>query len=263
MGIQDNITARRAVLGGVGSLVTAGGVCALTRRCSGAIDGGASGANASDGGGATPAESADVPPMHSSTETTGLGVDLSGNPLTGSMDAPVDIYYYSDFQCPFCEQFEHGALPKLLDNEVADGTARLVFLEFPYIGNRSTTAAVAAKCVWRQVHASSPRTYWRWHSAVFDAQGKPNSGWATRANLLDITASVDGVDADTVGTCMDEHRSAIESSLEATVAQATEFGVEGTPTFVLYDREGGSAARLVGAQPYERFAEAITTVRDG
>jgi protein-disulfide isomerase len=179
----------------------------------------------------------------------------------GSPDAPIDMYYWSDYQCPFCRRFEQNAFPRLIKNHVQSGTVRVVFIEFPYIGDASLTAAVMDRCVWQQVRDDRPRAYWRWHSTLFDKQGKENSGWASTENLLSITADVDGVDAGGVESCMNEQRSDIEASIRTEMDQASQFGIRGTPAFILYNRDADTAGRLVGAQPYDRFNEAIARVQ--
>jgi protein-disulfide isomerase len=180
----------------------------------------------------------------------------------GSLDAPVDIYYWSDYQCPFCRRFEREAFPKVIENHVRPGTVRVVFIEFPYLGEASMTAAVMDRCVWRQVRDDTPAAYWRWHSTLFDRHGDENTGWASRADLLSTTRGVDGVDASAVESCLNEHRSGIEASIRSDKNQASRYGIRGTPAFVLYNREADAAGKLVGAQPYDRFDEAIARVRE-
>lgn len=209
---------------------------------------------------ATAGESENDSLAYASTGTTTTGIDLAGNPILGAPDAPVDMYYWSDFQCPFCHRFEQNTAPKLLENEVAGGTLRVVFLELPNVGSDSTTAALVAKCVWRQVKDTRPDAYYRWHAAVYDNQGEPDSGWATRERLLALTESVDGVDADAVDACLTDHRAAVEASVEADVDQAGKHGVSVTPGFVLADRESGETRTLTGAQPYARFQSEIRAI---
>jgi protein-disulfide isomerase len=244
MDLPDSITRRRAILGGIGTVVAGGGVVY--------------GASALGSSQAAPVAA----PFHASSDTTGFGIDLQGHPVMGSLDAPLDVYYWSDYQCPFCRRFERNALQELVENHVRAGTVRVVFIEFPYLSDASMTAAVMDRCVWRQVRDTTPQAYWRWHSTLFDEQGAKNSGWASEANLLDITDDVDGVSPSAVESCLDEHRRDIERSITEDVNTAAKFGVRGTPAFVLYNREEDVAGKLVGAQPYDRFDEAITRVQN-
>ncbi|WP_135826083.1 DsbA family protein [Halorussus ruber] len=201
-------------------------------------------------------------PMHAASGETGFGIDLSGNPVMGPNDAPVDVYYWTDFQCPFCKRFEQNTLPKLIENHVTEGKIRFAFLEMPNIGEASRPAARMGKCVWRQVRESNPGAYLDWHSSVFDAQAKPNSGWAKQGNLLDITKNVGGVDADAVQSCLQSNRSWAQSAVDDDVKAAQQSGIRATPAFVLYNPESDKAGKIVGAQPYDRFESAIEKVKN-
>ncbi|WP_232688793.1 DsbA family protein [Halobacterium zhouii] len=238
------MTTRRAVLGGIGVTIAGAGMVYGASQL-----------------GSDRSTSATAP-FHRSSETTGFDIDLAGHPIMGSLDAPLDVYYWSDYQCPFCRRFEQDAFPKLVRNHVQTGNVRVVFIEFPYLGEASMTAAVMNRCVWRQVRDDTPQAYWAWHSTVFEHQGSENSGWASRENLLDVTRGVEDVDASAVDECMQANRAEIESSIEADVEQASKFGIRGTPAFVIYNREADVAGKLVGAQPYERFDEAIRRVQN-
>ena len=200
--------------------------------------------------------------FHSSTETSAFGIDLTGKPIMGVPDAPLQLYYWTDFQCPFCERFERETLPDLVSEYVESGDLRIVFIAMPYFDG-SMTAAVASKCVWDQVRdRDTPSTYWNWHTAIFDEQGQKSSGWASRAKLLEYTRSIENVDADALETCLDERRSTLETQVNADAEKARSLGVSATPTFTIVDREGGATETLVGAQPKTRFDEAIERVEN-
>lgn len=198
------------------------------------------------------------PPIHHSEETTGFGVDLAGHPVMGALDAPIDVYYWSDYRCPFCRRFERETLPDLVRNDVEAGRVRIVFIEYPYMGSASMRAAVADRCVWRQVRAESPETYWPWHAAVFDAQSEANSEWASESNLLDIAGGIEGIDRGVLAECLRTNREAIESSIQSDIERAAGLGIRGTPAFVLYHRPSETPGKMVGAQPYEQFEEAFS-----
>lgn len=238
------ITRRRAVLGGLATLTVGGGVVYGVSTL-------------------TPNSSSPVSAEMSATTGTGaFGIELSGHPIMGAHDVPIDIYYWSEYQCPFCARFESETFPQIIRNHVKSGDVRVIFIEYPYLGKDSMTAAVMNQCVWREVKESTPDAYWRWHSAVFEAQGKENSGWASKANLLDISREVDGVSADSVEQCMNANRQAIETSIESDSQRARAIGISGTPGFVLYNRQSEKAGKLVGAQPYKRFKSAIQQVKN-
>ena len=244
----NGFTTRRALLASVGTVAVGGGIVYAGSQ--------------SESGAARSESLPDSVQFHSSRESTDFGIDLSGHPIMGRMDAPLELYYWSDYQCPFCRRFERDTLPELIDDHVSSGNLRMVFIEFPYLSDGSLRAAVMDRCVWRQVREDDPGQYWQWHTAVFGAQEEKGSGWASRDNLLAITRDVNGVDAETVGTCMRSDRQGIESDISDDSSQAQQLGFRGTPAFALYNQETDTASKLVGAQPYERFKEEIASIQN-
>ncbi|WP_435361120.1 DsbA family protein [Haloarchaeobius sp. DFWS5] len=219
-----------------------------------------SGAPTANGSSQSSSDESNSTTVRTSSQTTPLGVSLDGNPVQGSADAPVDLYYWSDFQCPFCKRFEVNTRPKLVQDAVAGGTVRLVYLELPNIGSASFRAAAHSKCVWRQVRDDDPSVYLDWHEAVFDAQEKPNSGWATKERLLGITESVDGVSRDAVASCLDGEKQSVKSSMRADVDRAKDHSIAVTPSFLFHDRDADETQTINGAQPYTRFASVVKSM---
>ena len=66
----------------------------------------------------------------------------SDDPMAlGEADAPVVMVAYSEFQCPFCGKFARDTEPVLIEKYVEDGTLRIEWRDFPYLGPESTVAA--------------------------------------------------------------------------------------------------------------------------
>ncbi len=60
------------------------------------------------------------------------------------VDAPVVMVNYSEFQCPFCGKFARDTAPTLIEEYVEDGTLRIEWRDFPYLGPESTTPPTRA-----------------------------------------------------------------------------------------------------------------------
>ncbi|WP_440991606.1 DsbA family protein [Haloarchaeobius baliensis] len=191
---------------------------------------------------------------------TGYGVELAGRPVVGERDAPVDMYYWTDYLCPFCKEFETQTLPKIGRNYIESGDVRLVFLSYPNIGQYSRPSAHWDRCVWRLNAESEPSTYWHWHGEAFEAQESGGHDWADEATFAGITERTDGVTVPAVDECRQTNREEIQSGIEADVSLARNSGVQGTPGFVLYNRDADAAGKIVGAHPYENFEEALDRV---
>src|SRR5215218_7593830 len=83
------------------------------------------------GAGESSASSEDVDQFYS-------GIPQNGTTL-GKSSAPVTIYLYEDFQCPYCGQFSREMFPRLVDDYVGDGEARLVSKTMVFLGPDSVT----------------------------------------------------------------------------------------------------------------------------
>jgi protein-disulfide isomerase len=264
---DDSQPTRRELLGGAVTAASVG-----LAGCSSVLGGGTSATptQTSDSAGAA-AEPTTGDGTAASTDTasgdaaqfravtgTAHGVDLAWAPVVGAADADVSIHYWSDYQCPFCKQFETETYPKLLENEVADGTARLVLLQFPNIGEASASAALLAKGVWHQVKAERPDRFGAWHSHIFENQEKPNSGWAEYSKLLQLTREVDGVDAAAADEYVRNNQGTLTDVVKAEQRAGKEAGISGTPGFRLYS--SSDSTKLMGAQPYTRFENAIANL---
>lgn len=248
---DDARTTRRKLLGG-----SAVALSTSLAGC-GSVLGGESAATPASGGTPTPGADDGTAANYHAVSETAYGIDLTSTPVLGSADADVDVLYWSDYQCPFCEEFETETFPKLLANEIATGRVRLLFFQFPNIGSASTGAAMLARAVWHQVRDDSPGRFGAWHEAVFEHQERPNSGWADYGALVELTREVDGVDATAVDEYARANQGALKSRVEAEQRLGSEEGISGTPGFVLYETSGDGRTKLMGAQPYPRFETAI------
>jgi hypothetical protein len=103
----------------------------------------------------------------------------AGDPLAlGDVDAPVVMVNYSEFQCPFCGKFARDTEPELIEQYVEDGTLRIEWRDFPYLGPESTRAAPAGRA------AAAQGRFWDFHDALFADQPPPNSGKLTEDHLV-------------------------------------------------------------------------------
>jgi len=156
---------------------------------------------------------------------TGGELDLSGQPVLGSPDAPAEIAVFEDFKCPACQFFDAEVMPQVERELVETGQARVYFLNFPFIGPDSTTAAIAGECVYEQ----DPAAFWDYKTFVFRAQGPESEEWATPAFLADIARNnLPGIDADALQSCIEDETYAERVAAEREMGDAA--GVQGTPS---------------------------------
>jgi len=104
----------------------------------------------------------------------------TGDPYIGNPNAPVTVTYWSDYQCPFCKQFDADTMGDLVKNYVDTGKIKIVFEDFQFLGPDSTSMALAARAVWE----TYPGKYFIWRETMYANQQKEDTGYATRDYIL-------------------------------------------------------------------------------
>ncbi len=189
-----------------------------------------------------------------------VGFTEEGYPYRGSLDAPITVYEFSDYQCPFCARHVIQTEPALKDNYVANGQVRFVFRDLPLesLHPNAIPAAIAANCVAEQ--GAVP--YWEMHGLLFRAQSEW-SNMTDPASTFARLAEEAGADPDLYATCIAETSDAKEAAVRASVDEAAAFDFTGTPSFLFVDEASKDAYPLVGAQPFDVFAGYIDAMIAG
>ncbi len=181
-------------------------------------------------------------------------VKTDGDPFIGNADAPVTMAYWYDYQCPFCQKNEEETMPQIVKNYVDTGKLKIVFKDYQFLGPDSQTLGKVSRAVWDTV----PTKFYQWHKAMFDNQGRENTGWATKEKILSVTTSVLGAaDAQKVMQLAVKNADTYQKEMDADKAEGTAMGISGTPGAII-------GKQLVsGAQPYSAFQSAIETALKG
>jgi protein-disulfide isomerase len=177
------------------------------------------------------------------------GIPQDGTTL-GEGDAPVTVYLYEDFQCPFCGRFSREMFPKLVDDYVRDGKVKLVSETMAFLGPDSVTAARAA------LAAGEQNRYWPYYTLLFAHQGEENSGYVTDDFLRGLAEQTPGVD---VGKWEGQRAgNSFAKELEAVQSKAQASGINSTPTLVFKGLDGQvKVGRLTS---YDQISSAIDKV---
>jgi protein-disulfide isomerase len=153
----------------------------------------------------------------------------------GPEDAPVTIFMFSEFQCPYCSR----ALAAVQQIEETYGDrVRFVFKSFPLPFHGDAHLASQAALA-----AGEQGKFWEYHDILFQ-----NQRALSRSDLEGY--------AEQLGLDMARFREALDSGrfadqVDAEMAEGRAAGVSGTPTFLI------NGQRLVGAQPFESFQPII------
>lgn len=165
----------------------------------------------------------------------------AGNVL-GRADAPVTLDLYEDFQCPACGEWAETVFDRLLTNEIADGTAKLVFHDFSFLGAESTLAARAAYAAQQQDRL------WDMWATIYANQGLEDAGNYSRERLVAMAA---GLDLDVPRFEADLDGDASLAAVNASNAATKVAKVTSTPTLVI------DGTLHTGLKPYPEIAAAI------
>jgi protein-disulfide isomerase len=168
-----------------------------------------------------------------------MAIQLYGDPETpetGNPDGDVVIVEFFDYRCGYCRRVV-DSMRALVDR---DENLRVVFKEFPILGEDSVRASRAALAADRQ------GLYLPLHFALMAADDLSMEG---------IMQAAAGVGLDTEQLATDMQSPDIQAEIGATYALARELGIEGTPAFVVGDE------LVPGAVSEERLASLIEAAR--
>jgi len=177
------------------------------------------------------------------------GIPQDGTTL-GKGGAPVTVYLYEDFQCPFCGQFSREMFPDLVDDYVRDGEVKLVSETMAFLGPDSVTAARAA------LAAGEQNRYWPYYTLLYEDQGQENSGYVTDDFLRGLAEETPGLD---VGEWEDQRAGdTFVKELEAVQSRAQASGINSTPTLVFKGPDGQT--KIDRLTNYDQISSSIDKV---
>lgn len=164
----------------------------------------------------------------------------------GKTDAPVVMIMYSEFQCPYCGKFARETAPTLMDKYVDNGTLRIEWRDFPYLGKESTNAAKAARA------AAQQDKFWEFHDELYANAQPVNGGKVTEEFLADIAQRLK---LDVKKFRQDMNSDKIATAVQKDFDEGQQIGVNGTPAFLI------NGNPLIGAQPVKEFEAAIEAAK--
>lgn len=142
----------------------------------------------------------------------------------GDPGAPVRVEEYSDFQCPFCNQFATQFEPGIVEKYIKTGQVHFTYIPYSFLGAESVRAAEAAYC------AADQNKFWQFHDLLFRNQGRENSGVYSDTNLVRF-AQQSGLTMTEFRACFDTGK--YTDQVQADFNNGRERGVTGTPTFYI------------------------------
>lgn len=173
----------------------------------------------------------------------------SADRILGNSGAKVTLVLYEDFQCPFCGQFVREVEQNIRDTYVKDGSLRLVYRDFAFLGqfvqpyvaanDESINSAEAARC------AGDQGKFWEYHDYLFAHQNGENKGGFSVTNLETFAKDL-ALDTASFNQCLSGGKYA--QAVADSKTEGTSAGVTGTPKgFIM---AGGKVLSTIdGAEP--------------
>ncbi len=171
-----------------------------------------------------------------------------GSPVLGSLDAPVTVVDFSDFQCPRCERHVESTEPEIKSEYIDRGHVAYVFKHFPWRGEDSFSAALSSEC------ANEQGKFWEYHEILFQNQQGVDSGWASNEKLKEFASEI-GLDREQFDSCLDSEK--YRSNIDRDLALAEELDLDTTPSFLILNSDGTEMEMLEGAHPFPSFEALI------
>jgi protein-disulfide isomerase len=200
----------------------------------------------------TPQPAPQQPAVTPTVEHVKYSIPTDGFPTLGPTDAPITIVEFSDFQCPYCTQWQEQTFQPLL--AAYPGKIRFVYRNYPLtsIHQNAFRGAEAALC------ANDQNAFWKYHDKLFSEKSQMNNqtGAVLPVDTFVQWATDLGLNATTFQTCLstEKFKQALQDDISFADSLPTENGepaVGGTPTFFI------NGTRVVGAYPLAYFQQVI------
>ncbi|MCB9008918.1 MAG: thioredoxin domain-containing protein [Ardenticatenaceae bacterium] len=208
----------------------------------------------SEGGSiATAPSDEELPPEYAVPTPVAIPVEAENVAWSaGDPDAPVQIVEFTDYQCPFCQQYAVETFPTLFTEMIENGRVFYAIKDLPLdnLHPEAIVAATAVRC------AGEQDAYKAMHDSVFANQElwSGNGETAAISIFADLAADL-GLDGDELTGCI--QAGAQRELVLANQQESLALGVSSTPTFYM------NGYPLRGAQPFEVFDAVAELIENG
>ena len=170
----------------------------------------------------------------------------NGSPILGSVDAPLTLVEFGDYQCSFCKRHFDQTHNLIMKNYVETNKVKILFKDLIATpGKDSIHAAHATHC------AKDQGMFWKYHYMLYNNWEGENTGWITTDNLNKFAQKID-MNMNEFSKCMSDNK--WMELITASKNDANTLGITGTPSFFLIGPEN-ELEKIHGAQPYDVFKE--------
>ena len=171
---------------------------------------------------------------------------IRGSTILGNSDAEITIVEFGDYQCTFCYKFHDETMKKIDQKYIKTTNVNFVYKDFPLNGPQSILASEASYCAQKQ------NKFWEYHDTLYNNWGGENTGWITKNVLLGFANDIK-LDLDSFSQCLEN--SEFKQKVLDNEQFAREIGIDATPSFLIFN--DSELYRIIGAQPFDRFEQAL------
>lgn len=182
------------------------------------------------------------------TEAAGTVVDLnSKDHVRGDKDAVITLIEYSDYECPYCKNF-NNTLKELMD--AYQGKIKWAYRHFPLSFHANAQKeAEAAECA---AELGGNNVFWEFSDAIYDRTTSNGTGFAL-ADLPKLAVEL-GLNKTEFNKCLDSGKYA--DYVKKAITEGTAAGIAGTPGVIIIDAKGNKQL-IKGAYPIDMMKQII------
>ncbi len=171
--------------------------------------------------------------------------------IRGNPNAPIMLVEYSDFDCPFCKQFD-DTLQQIMKDYGASGKVAWVYRQLPLqqLHPNAPKIAMASECA---AQLGGNDAFWKFSDRIF--KEKTDRTFTDMSRISEYAVGA-GVDKTAFEDCYNNNKT--KDKVDKSIAEAFAAGARGTPhTFILV---GDQRTVINGAQPYPVVKQIIENV---
>jgi len=170
-------------------------------------------------------------------------VDPQFDFILGNLNAPISIIEYSDYECPYCKQFNNTPIKVVADmpNQV-----NLVWRDFPLSFHEpmASKEASAAICAAEQGGNSA---FWKYSEAIMKNTRSNGQGMPAKEgeDAILVLAASQGLDIAKFKACLTSPK--VAERIAASFQDGVGAGVNGTPGVIIVNNLNGKTSFMAGA----------------
>jgi protein-disulfide isomerase len=176
--------------------------------------------------------------------------EASGQMLGGSVNSPIRIEVFSDFQCPHCRDFYLGTIRPVLEEYSSKDKVCVIYHEFPLSGHQYSREAA-------RYSEAAARLGQQKLLPVIEALFTSQADWSKDGSLeATVAKALPNEDFLKLKKVMQD--SSVNAEIDREIQLATQKNIQSTPTLLI--SYIGKQQRVEGGIPYEAMKAFIDSI---